>query len=572
MEGRLAGTSAPRHRNTLARTGARILVDQLTIHGADMAFCVPGESYLALLDALYDAPTIRLVTCRQEGGAAMMADAYGKLTGRPGLIMVTRGPGATNASAGLHVAMQDSTPLILFIGQVARGAQERDAFQEVDFRQMFGPLAKWVAQIDDPARIPEFVSRAFHTAVNGRPGPVVLALPEDMLIEETEAGDGERYRLAEIYPSPAAMAVLREALSETERPLVMLGGSSWNAEAVARVEAFASAWKLPVGCVFRRQDRFDNAHPSYAGDIGIGINPKLAARVREADVLVAVGPRLGEITTSGYSFLDIPAPKQKLIHIHPDPEELGRVYRPFLGIAATAAGFAAALDTLAPPSNARWAAETEAAHADYLAWRQAPRIPGAVQMGEIMAWLETHLPADTIFANGAGNFATWLNRFHCYRGYGTQVAPTSGSMGYGLPGAIAAALLHPERPVVCFTGDGDFLMTGQELATAVAQKLRLVIVLVNNNIYGTIRMHQEMHYPGRVIATDLVNPDFAALARAYGAHGEIVAQTEEFAPAFARALASGKTALIELRIDPEAITPAKSLSQLRAEALAKKKI
>ncbi len=567
----MAGTSASRPRNTLARTGARILVDQLKIHGADLAFCVPGESYLALLDALYDTRAIRLVTCRQEGGAAMMADAYGKLTGRPGIVMVTRGPGAANASAGLHVAMQDSTPLILLIGDVARNARGRDAFQEVDFRQMFGPLAKWVGRIDDPARIPEFVSRAFHTAVNGRPGPVVLALPEDMLIEEAEAADGERYVRAETYPSPAAMAALREALIQAERPLVMLGGSSWNAEAVARVEAFAAAWKLPVGCVFRRQDRFDNAHPSYAGDIGIGINPKLAARVQDADLLIAIGPRLGEITTSGYTLLDIPAPKQKLIHIHPDPEELGRVYRPFLAIAATPAGFAAALDNLAPPARPRWTAATEAAHADYLAWRQAPRIPGAVQMGEIMAWLETQLPPGTIFANGAGNFATWLNRFHCYRGYGTQVAPTSGSMGYGLPGAIAAALLHPDRPVVCFTGDGDFLMTGQELATAAAEKLKLVIVLVNNNLYGTIRMHQEMHYPGRVIATDLVNPDFAALARAYAAHGEIVARTEEFAPAFERARASGKTALIELRIDPEAITPARSLSQLRAEALAKKR-
>jgi acetolactate synthase I/II/III large subunit len=548
------------------RTGARILVDQLKIHGADTVFCVPGESYLAVLDALYDTNAIRLVTCRQEGGAAMMADAYGKLTGRPGLVMASRGPGACNASAGLHVARQDSTPLVMFVGQVARGTLEREALQGVDYRQMFGPLAKWVAQIDDPARIPEFVSQAFHVAANGRPGPVVLALPEDMLTEAASVADSVAFARADTHPSPAAMAALRNALQSAERPLIVLGGSTWNAEAVARIEAFATANKLPVGCAFRRQDLFDNDHPCYAGDVGIGINPKLAQCVREADLLIAIGTRLGEATTSDYSLLDIPVPRQKLIHVHPDPEELGRVYRPFLGIAATARAFVEALAALAPIDRPRWAARTAEAHADYLAFRTPIKNPGAVQMAEIVAWLDTQLAPDAIVANGAGNFATWVHRFHRYRGFRTQLAPASGSMGYGVPAAIAAAMLHPDRQVVCFTGDGDFLMTGQELATAVAAKLNLTIVLVNNNSYGTIRMHQEMHYPGRVIATDLGNPDFAALARAYGAHGEIVERTEEFAPAFLRCRAAGKPALIELRIDPEAIAPGRRLSELRAKA------
>ncbi len=509
-------STAPRRR-----TGAQILVDQLKIHGADTVFCVPGESYLAVLDALYDANSIRLVTCRQEGGAAMMADAYGKLTGRPGLCMVTRGPGATNASSGLHVAMQDSTPLILFIGQVARDTVEREAFQEVDYRRMLGQFAKWVAQIDDPGAAP--------------------------------------------------MAALRERLAAAKRPFLLLGGSAWDAEAVTCIEAFAAANKLPVGCVFRRQDRFDNAHRCYAGDVGIGVNPKLARRIQDADLLIAVGPRLGEMTTGGYTLIDIPTPQQRFVHVHPDPEELGRVYQPELPIVASARAFARTAAALAPIADPPWAKDTAAAHEEYLAWRKPPRSPGDIQLGEIMLWLDAHVPADAIFTNGAGNFATWLHRFHQYRRFGTQLAPTSGSMGYGFPAALAAKVVHPERTVVCVAGDGDFLMTGQELATAVQRQLGVMVLIVNNNMYGTIRMHQERHHPGRVIGTDLRNPDFAALARAYGAHGEVVERTRDFAAAFERARVAGGPAVIELRIDPEALTIRQSLSEIRAAASATKR-
>ena len=550
------------------RTGAQILVDQLKIHGADTVFCVPGESYLAVLDALYDANSIRRVTCRQEGGATMMADAYGKLTGRPGLSMVTRGPGATNASAGLHVALQDSTPLILFIGQVARDTVEREAFQEIDYRRMFGQLAKWVAEIDDPRRIPEFLSRAYHTATGGRPGPVVLALPEDMLTEAVEVADAQPYVPAEVWPGEAPMARLREWLAAAERPFLLLGGSAWDEAGVAAIERFATANALPVGCAFRRQDRFDNAHPCYAGDVGIGINPKLAQRIKQADLLIAVGPRLGEMTTGGYTLIEIPTPAQRLVHVHADPEELGRVYQPALPIVATPRAFARAAAALKPVESPVWAAATAAAHQDYLAWLKPPRSPGEIQMGEIVLWLDRHLPADAIFTNGAGNFATWVHRFHQYRRFGSQLAPTSGSMGYGFPAAVAAKIVHPDRAVVCVAGDGDFLMTGQELATAVQRRLGIVVLLLNNGMYGTIRMHQERHHPGRVIGTELNNPDFAALARAYGAHGEVVERTADFPAAFERARAAGVPAILELRIDPEALTIRQSLSEIRAAALA----
>jgi acetolactate synthase I/II/III large subunit len=550
------------------RTGAQILVDQLKTHGADTVFAVPGESYLAVLDALYDANSIRLVTCRQEGGAAMMADAYGKLTGEPGLCMVTRGPGATNASAGLHVAMQDSTPLILFIGQIARGTVEREAFQEIDYRRMFGQLAKWVAEIDDPRRIPEFLSRAFHTATSGRPGPVVLALPEDMLTEVVEVADAQPYRRVETWPGEAPMARLAELLAAAKRPFLLLGGSAWDAEAVAAIERFATANALAVGCAFRRQDRFDNTHPCYAGDVGIGTNPKLVQRIKESDLLIAVGPRLGEMTTGGYTLLDIPTPKQPLVHVHADPEELGRVYQSVLPINATPRAFARAAAALKPVQNPPWAAATAAAHQDYLAARRPPRSPGDIQLGEIMLWLDEHLPADAIFTNGAGNFATWVHRFHQYRRFGSQLAPTSGSMGYGFPAAVAAKIVHPDRAVICVAGDGDFLMTGQELATAVHRRLGVIVLVVNNGMYGTIRMHQERHHPGRVIGTDLHNPDFAALARAYGAYGEVVARTADFPAAFERARGAGVPAILELRIDPEALTIRQSLSDIRAAALA----
>ena len=550
------------------RSGAQVLVDQLKIHGADTVFCVPGESYLAVLDALYDANSIGLVTCRQEGGAAMMADAYGKLTGKPGLCMVTRGPGASNASAGLHVAMQDSTPLILFIGQVARDTLEREAFQEIDYRRMFGQFAKWVAQIDDPRRIPEFMSRAFQTATSGRPGPVALALPEDMLTEAVEVADAQPFSPVETAPGAGAMARFRAMLAAAKRPFLLLGGGAWDEDAVRAIEAFAAANQLPVGCGFRRQDRFDNGHPCYAGDVGIGVNPKLGQRIKEADLLIALGSRLGEMTTGGYTLLEIPKPKQPLVHVHPDPEELGRVYQPTLAINATPRAFARAAAALAPIASPVWAAATAAAHGEYHAWRKPTRSPGEIQMAEIMLWLETQLPADAIVTNGAGNFATWVHRFHQYRRFGTQLAPTSGSMGYGFPAALAAKIVHPDRTVLCVAGDGDFLMTGQELATAVQRRLGVIVLILNNGMYGTIRMHQERHHPGRVIGTDLHNPDFAALARAYGAYGEIIARTAEFAPAFQRAQAAGGPAILELRIDPEALTIRQSLSEIRAAAMA----
>ena len=552
-----------------ARTGAQILVDQLKIHGADTVFCVPGESYLAVLDALYDANSIRTFTCRHESGACIMAEAYGKLRGKPAICMVTRGPGATNASAGLHIATQDSTPLIMLIGQVQRDAIEREAFQELDYRRMFGQLAKWVAQIDDPRRIPEFISRAYYVATSGRPGPVVLALPEDMLREPAEVADAEPWRPVETHPGAVQMAEVLDELRRAERPFLLLGGSQWDADAVDAIETFAQANALPVGCAFRRQDRFDNALSCYVGDVGIGINPKLAKRIKESDLLIVLGARLGEMTTGGYTLIDIPTPRQRMIHIHADAEELGRVYQPAIAIHATPRAFAKGLAALPPIENPKWKAATEAARAEFEAWQTPPRSPGKIQMAEIVRWLDQHMPPETAYTNGAGNFATWLHRFHRYRGFGTQLAPTSGSMGYGFPAALGAKVTDPTRPVVCFAGDGDFQMTGQELATAVQYKLDVIVLVINNGMLGTIRMHQERHYPERTIATDLVNPDFAALARAYGAFGETVERTEDFAAAFQRARASGGPAILELKLDPEALTPRQSLSEIRAEGLAK---
>ncbi len=556
---------------TLEGTGGEILVRCLKTHGVDTLYCVPGESYLAVLDALYDAPQIRPVVCRQEGGAAMMADAYGKLTGRPGICFVTRGPGATNASAGVHVAFQDSTPMILFVGQVAREDQEREAFQEIDYRRMYGQMAKWVAEIDDARRIPEFLSRAFHTATAGRPGPVVLALPEDMLRDRVAAPACHAYEVTESAMGLGQVERLGTLLETAERPFCLIGGAGWDATACERFRRFAEAWKLPVGTAFRRQDHFDNLHGCYAGDVGIGANPKLARRVREADLLLVVGPRLGEMTTGGYSLLGIPEPHGRLVHVHPDPEELGRVYRPTLAVAADPRSFSAAVLSLVPPPEPAWAAETEQAHRDYLDWNQPVETVGPLQMASLVDWLARTLPSDSIVCNGAGNYATWVHRFYRYRRFGTQLAPTSGSMGYGVPAAVAAKLRHPERTVVAFAGDGCFLMTGQEVATAVQHEAAVIFIVVDNGMYGTIRMHQERNYPGRTSATDLKNPDFAKLAEAYGGHGERVERSEDFAPAFERARAAGKPALLHLILDPEAISPLKSLSQIRAEAEAKAK-
>jgi acetolactate synthase-1/2/3 large subunit len=550
------------------RTGGQILADQLRIHGVDLAFGVPGESYLALLDALHDSP-IRYIICRQEGGAAMMADAYGKLTGRPGIAMVTRGPGATNASAGVHIARQDSTPLILFIGQVARDMRGREAFQEIDYRQMYGAIAKWVCEIDDPARIPELVSRAFYTAMSGRPGPVVVAVPEDMLTESASCADAAPYQVVQAHPAAADMARLRHLLAEAERPFMILGGGGWTAAACADITRFAEAFALPVGVSFRRQDYFDNLHPCYAGHVGISVAPPLSDRVRDADLLLLVGTRLGEASSRSYSLLDIPRPRQTLVHVHAGAEELGLAYAPDLAIHAGMRAFAAAARDLAPIKAPAWRAETERAHRQFLETLTPPRAPGALQLGEVIVWLREHLPEDAIVTNGAGNYCVWVNGFYAYRQHGTQLGPTSGSMGYGTPAAVAAKLVHPDRPVVAFAGDGCFLMTGQELATAAQYELPIIWLVVNNGMYGTIRMHQERDYPARVVGTTLRNPDFAALARAYGGHGEVVERTEDFPAAFRRATAAGTLALLDLRVDPEAITPRLSISQIRAGALSR---
>ncbi len=545
------------------KTGGQLIVSALEANGVDRLYCVPGESYLAVLDALHDSP-IRTIVCRQEGGAAMMADCHGRLTGRPGICFVTRGPGAANASAGIHIAMQDSTPMILFIGQVARGNRDREAFQEVDFRAFFGPIAKWAVEIDDAARIPEIVTRAFSVATSGRPGPVVISLPEDMLTDEVDAPNPLPFVAVETHPGQPEMDALARLLGDARRPFVILGGSRWTQEAVERFGAVAERWALPVGVSFRRQMLFDHLHPSYAGDVGIGPNPKLAARIKDADLVLLVGGRMGEMPSSDYTLLKSPYPDQTLVHVHPDAGELGRVYRPALAINASPSAFVEAFAGLEAPARPVWADDTKEAHAAYRAWSTPPRTgPGDVLMGPVMEWLEGELPADAIICNGAGNFATWMHRFHRFRRFATQAAPTSGSMGYGVPAGVAAKDLFPDREVVVWAGDGDFLMNGQEFATAVQYGRPMIVVILNNGTYGTIRMHQEREYPGRVSGTDLKNPDFAALARAYGGHGETVARTEEFAPAFARARASGLPAIIEVALPAEAITPTRTLTQIR---------
>lgn len=545
------------------KTGGQLIVEALEANGTDRIFCVPGESYLAVLDALHDS-SIRTIVCRQEGGAAMMADCQGRLTGKPGICFVTRGPGATNASAGIHIAMQDSVPLILFIGQVASHAKEREAFQEVDYKRFFGDIAKWVVEIDDAARIPEFVTRAFAVATSGRPGPVVISLPEDMLTSEVEAPEALPHTPVETRPGEAELDALQMLLANAKRPFVILGGTRWNEQAVAHMRTIAEAWSLPVGCSFRRQMLFDHLHANYAGDVGIGINPKLAAQIKQADVVLLIGGRMGEMPSSDYTLLKSPYPDQALVHVHADAGELGRVYRPTIAINASPAAFVEAFASRKPAARPAWADETEKAHAAYLEWSTPPQTgPGAVQMGPIIEHLGKVLPEDAILTNGAGNYATWVHRFYRNRRFGTQAAPTSGSMGYGTPAAVAAKSLFPDRMVVAFAGDGCFLMNGQEFATAVQYDLPIIVIVVNNGIYGTIRMHQEREYPSRVVATELRNPDFAALARAYGGHGETVEKTADFAPAFERARESGKPAIVEIKLDPEAITPTRTLTQIR---------
>jgi len=546
------------------KTGGKLIVEAIEANGVDRIYCVPGESYLAVLDALHDS-RVQSIVCRQEGGAAMMADCHGRLTGKPGICFVTRGPGATNASAGVHIAMQDSIPMILFIGQVASHAKEREAFQEVNYRRFFGDIAKWVVEIDDAARIPELLTRAFSVATSGRPGPVVISLPEDMLTSEVEAPVALPAVQVETHPGEAELDRVEALLNAAKRPFVILGGTRWDQRlAFDDIQAISEKWSLPVGVSFRRQMLFDHLHANYAGDVGIGINPKLATRIKEADLVLLIGGRFGEMPSSDYTLLKSPYPDQQLVHVHADPDELGRVYRPTIAINASPAAFVRAFARRKGPAVAGWAEETKKAHADYLAWSTPPLTgPGPVQMGPIMNWLEKVLPEDAILTNGAGNYATWVHRFHRFRRYGTQAAPTSGSMGYGTPAAVAAKGLFPEREVIAFAGDGCFMMNGQEFATAVQYGLPIIVIVVNNGIYGTIRMHQEREYPGRVEATDLKNPDFAALARAYGGHGETVRETDEFAAAFERARASGKPSIIEIRLDPEAITPTRTLSDIR---------
>jgi acetolactate synthase-1/2/3 large subunit len=534
-------------------------------NGIERAFCVPGESYLALLDALYDSP-IAVTLARQEGGAAMMAEAWGKLTGRPGIVMATRGPGATNASAGLHVGRQDSTPMILLLGQVARGMRGREAFQEIDAKNFFGEVAKWVEEVSSADRIPEIFSRAMHIATSGRPGPVVLSLPEDMLRESAKVADAPPWVESETHPGSAEMARVEEMLSTAAKPFVIVGGSRWNEAAVEGIRLFAEKFDLPIGCSLRRQMLFNHDHPNYAGDVGIGINPALAARVKEADVLLLIGGRMSEMPSAGYTLIDIPTPRQKLIHVYPGGEELGRVYRPALAINASPDAFVSALENLRPPTTAAWSAETRAANEAYRAWATPKSNPGAVQLGPIILWLRNRLPDDAIITNGAGNYTGWVHRFFRFRRFHTQLAPISGSMGYGLPSAIAAKLRYPERIVIAFAGDGCFQLTSQEVATAVQEGAAVITIIINNGMHGTIRMHQERDYPDRAIATDLVNPDFAAFARAHGGHGETVVTTDEFAPAFERAVAAGKPAIIEVKIDREAINASTTLSAIRGKA------
>jgi acetolactate synthase-1/2/3 large subunit len=556
--------------NQALGSGGELVAATLRAHRVEMAFAVAGESYLEILDALYDVPEIRLVTCRQEGGAAFMAEAYGKLTHKPGVVLVTRGPGACNAAIGVHTAFQDSTPMIVLVGQVARSQLDREAFQEVDFRKMYAPLAKWAAQIDMAERIPELMGQAFQVATSGRPGPVVLALPEDMLRERRTAEIGGPYRPVRAHPGAADLAELRRLLLAAERPMLLVGGGGWTDEACRDIADFAEANALPVCCSFRRQDIVDNRLSCFVGDLGTGAAPALVARIKAADLVLAAGARIGEITSQSYSLLGIPEPGKVLIHAHPAAEELGRVFRPNLAIQSGMPEFAAALNALEPMRPARWSRWRDEARAEYEAGLAPPPAKGPLDLGRVMGFLRERLPEDAIVTSDAGNFSGWPNRFLQYRRPGRQLGPTSGAMGYGVPAAVAAKLVHPERIVVGCVGDGGFMMTGQELATAQQEGVGPVILLFNNGLYGTIRMHQERRFPGRVIGTRLTNPDFVALARAYGAFGAAIERTEDFAPAFEEAVAHKNAAIIELIMDPEVITTRTTLSEIRHMAEARR--
>ncbi len=560
---------------TTPRMAGHALVEALVAQGVHTCFGVPGESYLAVLDGFHEhREQIRFIACRQEGGAAFMAEAQGKLSGRPGVCFVTRGPGATNASIGIHTAFQDSTPLVLFIGQVASDQRDREAFQEIDYRQMFSPgtlgLAKWVAEIQSADRVPEYVARAFHTAMQGRPGPVVLALPEDMLTTLTSAPVLPRAEPVSAWPAPGGLRELRAMLVAAKKPIVIAGGSGWDAESANALQRFAENWQIPVACAWRFQDTFDNRHPLYAGDVGIGTNPKLVARVKDADLVIALGIRLGEMTTQGYTLLSAPRSAQKLVHIHPGAEELGRVYSADLMLQSGTAAAAKALEALTAPPELPWLAHTASAQADYEANLVAPAVE-PLDMAVVIKTVQRTLPEDTVYTNGAGNFSGWLHRYCRHPGlqhHGrTQLAPSSGAMGYGLPAAVGTALLHPERWVVNVAGDGDFLMNGQELATATGYGAKkLISIVVDNGTYGTIRMHQERDYPARVSGSDLFNPDFAALARAYGWTGEFVERTEDFESALQRVIAAGKPGLIHVRLATDVSTTRTTLTAIRKAA------
>ncbi|MFN4350207.1 MAG: thiamine pyrophosphate-binding protein [Hylemonella sp.] len=559
------------------QAAGHLIVQCLIEQGVTHAFGVPGESFLAVLDGFHAyREQIQFVINRQEGGAAFMAEAHGKLTGRPGVCFVTRGPGATNASIGVHTAFQDSTPMVLFVGDVASDMRDREAFQEVNYESFFGPstkgFAKRVERIDDARRIPEYIARAFATAMNGRPGPVVLVLPEDMLVQMVDVAPLPRVEAVQAWSDPGSLRSLREMLLAAQRPLVVAGGGGWTPQAAQALQRFAENWKLPVSNAFRFQDTFDNQHPQYAGDMGIAPNPKLAKRIQDSDLILAIGPRLGEMTTGGYTLLEVPKPKQKLVHIHSSAEELNRVYQADLAIHATMNAAARSLEVLTAPPSLPWEAWTQAAHADYLANLVPQSLPGEIDMPAIVALVQKHLPADTVVTNGAGNFASWVHRFWRYRGLAhgdkTQLAPTSGAMGYGVPAGIATAITTG-RMAFTIAGDGDFLMNGQELATAVQHGAKTLIVLLNNGMYGTIRMHQEREYPQHVSGSQLQNPDFVALARAYGYAGARVTRTAEFEAELKAAVARPEGTLIEVVLDPEVITTRGTLGAITQAALAR---
>jgi acetolactate synthase-1/2/3 large subunit len=549
------------------RTGGKILIDQLVGEGCRAIFTVPGESFIAALDALFDESAIRTVVCRHEGGAAMMAEATGKLTGEPGVAFVTRAPGATNAASGVYVAHHDSTPMVLLVGLVERAHEGRGAFQEIDLQAMFGSVANWVGIARESERIPELVARAFQAARSGRRGPAVLGLPEDVLSATADVEGAAPLQVPAPTPSAAQMTKLKAKLAAAERPLLLLGGGGWSAEAARDIGKFAEAFDMPVAVTFRRQDHLDNRHPCYVGHAGIDMDPKLAAAIRGADVLVVVGEGLGDIPTAGYTLVAAPKPAQYLVHAHPSAAEIGRVYRADLPIVTGGEAFAKVLSRLKPPAKTRWSRLRRDLRASYERLLKPIPSAGRVRLEEVISTLSRQLPDDAIVTNGAGNYAGFLHRYYQYKGWPTQLAPTSGSMGYGLPAAIAAKLMYPERPVIALAGDGCLLMTGQELATAVQYGLPIVIIVANNAMYGTIRMHQEQRYPGRVVATTLVNPDFVALARSFGAAAARVESTDAFAPALQRALAAKGPTLIELRIDPEAISPRRTLSQIRGKSI-----